>query len=64
MSECRSPEIIRLQAKLESVIRNDTLSADTVISISDELSSSLNSSQMIFPNDVNSITNLLDTVIL
>ncbi|XP_065901795.1 adhesion G protein-coupled receptor L4-like [Dysidea avara] len=65
LSECHTPEITKLEREVESLLSNgtETKSADTVIGITNELSSSLNTTQMIFPNDVNSITNILETVL-
>ncbi|XP_065917797.1 latrophilin-like protein LAT-2 isoform X3 [Dysidea avara] len=69
VSECRTPEVVQLEMEAESLLTVDgdvgeSVTSETVIDITDELSSILNTSQPIFPNDLSSITNILDVVIL
>jgi len=64
VSECHTPEIVELEMEVESLKNlTELVAAETVINITNELISSLNTSQPIFPNDVSSITNILDAVI-
>ena len=68
MSECHTPAIKKIEAEVESSLcnenRSEPIRANTIIGITNDLSSSLNTTQMIFPNDVNSVANILETVIL
>ena len=64
MSECHTPEIVELEMEVESLENlTELIAPETVINITNELISSLTTSQPIFPNDVSSIANILDAVI-
>ena len=64
MSECHTPEIVELEMEVESLKNlTELVAPETVINITNELISNLNTSQPIFPNDVSSIANILDAVI-
>ena len=67
MSDCHALEIFRLEEQTKFLLDESTtesLSADNVTEIADDLSNSLKTSQQLFPSDLSSITNILDAIIL
>ena len=62
VSECRTPEIFRLEKLL--LTEAESLSSDNVTEFAVDLSNTLKTSQQIFPSDLSSIANILDIIIL
>lgn len=69
MSECRTPDIVELEMEAESLFGDDgnveeSVMPENVIDITDDLINILDTLQPIFPNDLLSIINILDAIIL
>lgn len=69
VSECRTPDIVELEMEAESLFGDDgnveeSVTPEDVTDITDDLINILDTLQPIFPNDLLSIINILDAVIL
>jgi len=69
VSECRTPDIVELEMEAESLFGDDgnveeSVMPENVIDITDDLINILDTLQPIFPNDLLSIINILDAIIL